>query len=66
MESLRRENKNITAELRDLTSQLNDDGRSTHEFAKTIRRLEIEKEELQQVRLREVPQERSIAISTRM
>jgi myosin protein heavy chain len=47
LEALRRENKNLAQEIKDLSDQLNDGGRSAHEMQKTVRRLEIEKEELQ-------------------
>lgn len=47
MEGLRRENKNMAQEVKDLTDQLTDGGRSVHELQKICRRLELEKEELQ-------------------
>lgn len=47
VEGLRRENKNIGQEVRDLMDQLGEGGRSVHEMQKIIRRLEVEKEELQ-------------------
>ncbi|BFZ17428.1 hypothetical protein BsWGS_20467 [Bradybaena similaris] len=46
-EALRRENKNLADEIHDLTDQLGEGGRSTHELDKARRRLELEKEELQ-------------------
>ena len=49
-QGLRRENKHLAQEIRDLTSQLNEGGRSVMEMQKLVRRLEIEKDELQQVR----------------
>ncbi|XP_069125112.1 myosin heavy chain, striated muscle isoform X4 [Argopecten irradians] len=45
--ALRRENKNLADEIHDLTDQLSEGGRSTHELDKARRRLEMEKEELQ-------------------
>ena len=47
MEALRRENKNLAQELKDLTDQLGEGGRSVHELQKIRRRLELEKDELQ-------------------
>ncbi|WKX94490.1 hypothetical protein Q1695_011624 [Nippostrongylus brasiliensis] len=47
VEGLRRENKALSQEIKDLTDQLGEGGRSVHEMQKIIRRLEIEKEELQ-------------------
>lgn len=38
----------MAQELKDLTDQLGEGGRSVHEQAKTRRRLELEKDELQQ------------------
>lgn len=46
-EGIRRENKNLTQEIKDLTDQLTEGGRSVHELQKMVRRLELEKEELQ-------------------
>ncbi|KAK6104848.1 Myosin tail family protein [Brugia pahangi] len=46
-EGLRHENKALSNEIKDLTDQLGEGGRSQHEMQKMIRRLEIEKEELQ-------------------
>jgi hypothetical protein len=45
---LRRENKNISQELKDITDQLGEGGKSVHELQKIRRRLELEKEELAQ------------------
>lgn len=47
VEGLRRENKSLAQEIKDLTDQLGEGGRSVHEMQKIIRRLELEKEELQ-------------------
>ncbi|XP_059177767.1 myosin heavy chain, striated muscle-like isoform X1 [Physella acuta] len=47
VEALRRENKNLADEIHDLTDQLGEGGRSTHELEKSRKRLELEKEELQ-------------------
>ena len=47
VDGLRRENKGLSNEIKDLTDQLGEGGRSSHEMQKMIRRLEIEKEELQ-------------------
>ena len=47
MESVRRENKNLAEEIKDLMTQLSDDGRNVHELEKSRRRLEQEKDELQ-------------------
>ncbi|XP_046351162.1 myosin heavy chain, striated muscle-like isoform X8 [Haliotis rufescens] len=47
IESVRRENKNLADEIHDLTDQLTDGGRSTHETQKMCKRLQMEKEELQ-------------------
>ncbi|XP_071128910.1 myosin heavy chain, striated muscle-like isoform X1 [Mytilus edulis] len=47
IEALRRENKNLADEIRELSDQLSDGGRSSHEIEKAKRRLEMEKEELQ-------------------
>lgn len=47
MESLRRENKSLAQEVRDVTDQLGDGGKSMHDLQKARRRLEAEKEELQ-------------------
>jgi hypothetical protein len=42
----RRENKNLSLEIKDLLEQIGDGGRSLHEVEKQCRRLEEEKEEL--------------------
>merc|ERR1719369_2623116 len=47
LDIVRRENKNLADEIRDLLDQLGDGGRSIHELDKQRRRLELEKEELQ-------------------
>ncbi|KAK0410838.1 hypothetical protein QR680_005352 [Steinernema hermaphroditum] len=47
-EGVRRENKVLAQELKDLTDQLGEGGKSVHELQKCRRRLELEKEELQQ------------------
>merc|ERR1712115_407882 len=47
LDIVRRENKNLADEVRDLLDQLGDGGRSIHELDKQRRRLEVEKEELQ-------------------
>merc|ERR1712113_702080 len=47
MDVIKRENKNLADEIRDLLDQLGDGGRSIHELDKQRRRLEVEKEELQ-------------------
>lgn len=47
-DALRRENKNISQELKDITDQLGEGGKSVHELQKIRRRLELEKEELAQ------------------
>lgn len=44
IEAVKRENKNLSQEIRDLLDQLGEGGRSVHEMQKIIRRLEIEKE----------------------
>merc|ERR1712223_1507430 len=44
---VRRENKNLADEIKDLLDQLGDGGRSIHELDKQRRRLEVEREELQ-------------------
>lgn len=48
MESLKRENKNLSQELKDITDQLGEGGKSVHELQKIRRRLELEKDELAQ------------------
>merc|ERR1711892_872600 len=47
LDVVKRENKNLAEEIKDLLDQLGDGGRSIHELEKQRRRLEIEKEELQ-------------------
>nr|AAA73080.1 unnamed protein product [Brugia malayi] len=47
IEGLRRENKELAQEIKDLTDQLGEGGRSVFEMQKIIRRLEVEKDELQ-------------------
>merc|ERR1712168_678246 len=47
LDVLRRENKNLADEIKDLLDQLGDGGRSIHELDNQRRRLEVEKEELQ-------------------
>merc|ERR1712203_414665 len=47
LDIVRRENKNLADEIKDLLDQLGDGGRSIHELDKQRCRLEVEKEELQ-------------------
>merc|ERR1712079_316938 len=47
LDAVKRENKNLADEIKDLLDQLGEGGRSIHELDKQRRRLEIEKEELQ-------------------
>merc|ERR1712106_289622 len=47
LDVVRRENKSLGDEIKDLLDQLGDGGRSIHELDKQRRRLEVEKEELQ-------------------
>merc|ERR1719376_1109507 len=47
LDSVKRENKNLAEEIKDLLDQLGEGGRSMHELDKSKRKLEIEKEELQ-------------------
>merc|ERR1711863_236544 len=47
LDIVKRENKNLADEVKDLLDQLGDGGRSIHELDKQRRRLEVEKEELQ-------------------
>merc|ERR1712106_660768 len=47
LDTVRRENKNLAEEIKDLLDQLGEGGRSMHELDKSRRKLEIEKEELQ-------------------
>uniref|UniRef100_A0A7E4V522 Myosin head n=1 Tax=Panagrellus redivivus TaxID=6233 RepID=A0A7E4V522_PANRE len=46
-DELRRENKTLTNDIKDLSEQLGTGGRTTAEVAKKVRQLELEKEELQ-------------------
>merc|ERR1712241_627055 len=45
LDIVKRENKNLADEIKDLLDQLGDGGRSIHELDKQRRRLEVEKEE---------------------
>ena len=47
LDVVKRENKNLGDEIKDLLDQLGEGGRSIHDLDKTRRRLEVEKEELQ-------------------
>ncbi|EFP05608.1 hypothetical protein GCK72_018221 [Caenorhabditis remanei] len=47
LDSTRRENKSLAQEVKDLTDQLGEGGRSVAELQKIVRKLEVEKEELQ-------------------
>merc|ERR1719495_540766 len=47
LDIVKRENKNLADEIKDLLDQLGDGGRSIHGLDKQRRRLEVEKEELQ-------------------
>merc|ERR1719481_2149134 len=47
LDIVKRENKNLADEIKDLIDQLGDGGRSIHDLDKNRRRLEVEKEELQ-------------------
>merc|ERR1711983_111271 len=47
LDVVKRENKNLADEIKDLLDQLGDGGRSIHELDKQRRRLEVEKGELQ-------------------
>lgn len=44
---MRRENKNLVEEIKDLMDQIGEGGRAIHELDKARRRLEVEKDELQ-------------------
>ena len=46
MESVKRENKNLSMEVKDLLDQISSGGRNLHEIERQKRRLECEKEEL--------------------
>ena len=47
LESVRRENKNLADEIKDLLDQLGEGGKSIHELDRQRRRLQVEKDELQ-------------------
>ena len=47
LDSVKRENKNLADEIKDLLDQLGEGGRSIHELDKQRRRLQVQKEELQ-------------------
>ena len=47
LDVVRRENKNLADEIKDLLDQLGDEGCSIHELDKQRRCLEVEKEEIQ-------------------
>merc|ERR1712193_96919 len=47
LDTVKRENKNLAEEIKDLLDQLGEGGRSMHELDKSRRKLEVEKEELQ-------------------
>ena len=47
LDTVKRENKNLAEEIKDLLDQPGEGGRSMHELDKSRRKLEIEKEELQ-------------------
>merc|ERR1711962_119425 len=47
LDGVRRENKNLSDEIRDLMDQIGEGGRNIHDISKNARKLEIEKEELQ-------------------
>ena len=47
LDAVRRENKNLAEEIKDLLDQLGEGGRSIHELDKQRRRLQVEKDELQ-------------------
>merc|ERR1719295_1920465 len=47
LDIVKRENKNLADEIKDLLDQLGDGGRPIHDLDKQRRRLEVEKEELQ-------------------
>ena len=46
IDSLKRENKNLSLEVKDLLDQIGDGGRNLHEVERQRRRLECEKDEL--------------------
>merc|ERR1712055_1135677 len=45
-DSVKRENKNLGDEVKDLMDQIGESGRNYHEVTKTYKRLEVEKDEL--------------------
>merc|ERR1712106_728775 len=47
LDGVRRENKTLSDEIKDLMDQIGEGGRNMHEVSKNAKRLEIEKEELQ-------------------
>jgi len=47
LDAVRRENKNLVEEIKDLMDQIGEGGRAIHELDKARRRLEVEKDELQ-------------------
>jgi myosin heavy chain 6/7 len=47
LDTVRRENKNLVEEIKDLMDQIGEGGRALHELDKARRRLEVEKDELQ-------------------
>jgi len=47
LDTVRRENKALSDEIKDLMDQIGEGGRNMHDLSKTARKLEIEKEELQ-------------------
>ncbi|KAM8723837.1 myosin-16-like [Acanthopagrus schlegelii] len=47
IETVRKENKTLSEEIRELVDQLGEGGRSVHELQKARKKLEVEKEELQ-------------------
>merc|ERR1711874_701647 len=46
-DQVRRENKNLSEEIRDLMDQIGEGGRNIHDISKQAKKLEIEKDELQ-------------------
>ncbi|CAL4066391.1 unnamed protein product [Meganyctiphanes norvegica] len=47
LDGVKRENKNLSDEIKDLLDQIGEGGRNMHEISKNYKRLQIEKEELQ-------------------
>ncbi|KAJ8344918.1 hypothetical protein SKAU_G00291110 [Synaphobranchus kaupii] len=47
LETVKKDNKTLTDEIRDLVEQLGEGGKSVHELQKAKKKLEVEKEELQ-------------------